>query len=195
MKARLIPLLAAAALTGAAAASEPPAWVDRARDAAARLGKDLKAELTSALSESGPSGGVRVCRDRAPEIAAAVSGLGLRVGRTAPRVRNPANAPDDWERDVLADFRARIDTGADPAGLEQWAVRDTGDGRTGRWMKAIPMQPQCALCHGSDIPPELAETIESLYPQDRATGFEVGDLRGAFTVSVDLPTTDADHSD
>jgi hypothetical protein len=194
VKAQLILLMAAVGLSGAAV-SEPPAWVDRAREAAGRLGKELKAELTSALSESGPSGGVRVCRDRAPEIAAAVSGDGLRVGRTAPRVRNPDNAPDDWERDVLADFRTRIDAGADPAELEQWAVRETAGGRTGRWMKAIPMQPQCALCHGRDIPPELAETIGSLYPEDRATGFEVGDLRGAFTVSVDLPTADADRSD
>jgi hypothetical protein len=36
----------------------------------------------------------------------------------------------------------------------------------------------------------LAETIESLYPEDRATGFEVGELRGAFTVRVALPASE-----
>lgn len=178
--------IAVSLLVAGVARAETPEWVDRARDAARQMGSELKAELTSALSESGPSGGVSVCRDRAPEIAEAVSAHDLRVGRTAPRVRNPENAPDAWERRVLDEFTRRFEAGDDPAAIERWEVVDVEGRRIGRWMKAIPMQPQCTLCHGASIAPPLAETIDRLYPEDQATGFEVGELRGAFTVRVDL---------
>jgi hypothetical protein len=186
---RLAPAIAAIIVATSAHAGSPE-WVDQARDSAARLGKQLKAELVSALESAGPTGGVEVCRDRAPEIAASVSGDGFSVGRTALRLRNPDNAPDAWERDVLQQFADRLEQGAEPASLEHWEVRETDGQRVGRWMKAIPMQPQCRTCHGTDVAEPLAETIESLYPEDRATGFEVGELRGAFTVRVALPASE-----
>lgn len=173
-------------LFAGAALAEDPAWVDRARHAAERLAIDLKDELTSALSDAGPAAAVSVCRDRAPAIAADLSGQTLRVGRTAPRVRNPDNAPDPWERDVLDTFVRRMRAGEPASTLERWEVHEIDGRRVGRWMKAIPMQPQCTLCHGPEIGNPPAETIARLYPEDEATGFEAGDLRGAFTVRVDL---------
>ena len=49
-------------------------------------------------------------------------------------------------------------------------------------MKAIPTQPLCLACHGQEIAPPVAEKLAELYPGDKATGFEEGDLRGAFVV-------------
>ena len=155
--------------------------------AAGKLGSQLKAELSSAIKDSGPSGGVSVCRDRAPVIARNVSSDRLRVGRTALRVRNPENAPDDWERSVLEDFRSGIEQGSDPSTMEQWQVFEDGEKPYGRWMKAIPMGPKCATCHGSTIAEPVAETIQALYPEDAATGFQQGELRGAFSVRIALP--------
>ena len=80
--------------------------------------------------------------------------------------------------------------GTDPAGLEEWQVETTDGGRVGRYMKAIPTGPQCVLCHGENIAPDLRETIQRLYPEDQATGFAPGELRGAFSVRVQLPATD-----
>jgi hypothetical protein len=183
--------IVAAALLSAGAHAETPEWAERAGDAAGRLGKQLKSELVSAMQSSGPTGAVRVCNERAPEIASELSGDALRVGRTALRVRNPANAPDAFERDVLERFAARIEKGADPASLVHREVRETDGRRIGRWMKAIPMQPECTACHGTAVAESLAATIDRLYPEDRATGFEIGELRGAFTVTVELPAEDA----
>ena len=181
--------LAAAAVFSLAACSEntPPEWVPEARAKSGQLGSQLISALKGALSEEGPSGGVRVCNVEAPEIAERVSGDRFDVTRTALRVRNPANAPDDWEKSVLHRFDASMEEGADPAGLETWQVQNIGGERVGRYMKAIPMGQQCVVCHGESIAPELAETIEKLYPKDQATGFAPGDLRGAFTITVKLP--------
>ena len=42
------------------------------------------------------------------------------------------------------------------------------------------VQPLCLSCHGSELAPDIATQITDLYPEDRAVGFEVGDLRGVF---------------
>jgi len=168
----------------------PPDWVSEARARSAQLGSQLVSALDEALGEQGPAGGIRVCNVEAPEIAARVSGSGFDVARTALRVRNPDNAPDDWEASVLRRFETRVDAGADPAGLEAWEVQTLDGERVGRYMKAIPTGAKCVICHGESIAPELAETIDRLVPEDQATGFRPGELRGAFTVTVDLPATD-----
>ena len=51
-------------------------------------------------------------------------------------------------------------------------------------MRAIPLSPSCLTCHGSenDIPPVVKDHIQKLYPEDRATGYALGDVRGAFSV-------------
>ena len=53
------------------------------------------------------------------------------------------------------------------------------DNRTG-YVEPIVTQPLCLACHGSSLAPEIAERLAADYPDDRATGFEVGDLRGVF---------------
>jgi hypothetical protein len=186
--------IASAALIAVSVQAGPPRWVELARESASHLGKQLKADLTAAIQASGPAGGVEICQARAPGIAKSLSRDGLSVGRTALRLRNPDNAPDDWERAVLERFERRTRAGADPASLEHWTVEDADGRRVGRWMKAIPMQPQCATCHGTDVAASLAQTISDLYPEDRATGFEVGELRGAFTVEVELPLPETETS-
>lgn len=47
-----------------------------------------------------------------------------------------------------------------------------------RLMKAIPT---AEACQGHAVESELAALIDEYYPDDQAQGFEVGDLRGAFT--------------
>ena len=51
-----------------------------------------------------------------------------------------------------------------------------------RYMQAIGMGEACTACHGQDIKPEVKTVIDQKYPYDEATGFTVGDLRGAFSL-------------
>ena len=50
----------------------------------------------------------------------------------------------------------------------------------------IRLQPQCTMCHGpaAAIADEVRAEIAASYPDDRATGFATGDLRGWFWVEV-----------
>ena len=165
------------------------AWVDQSRQLAMQLGGQLKAELTKAIAEGGPMAAINVCYLRAPEIAAQLSqASGARVGRTALRVRNPSNAPDDLERTVLEQFAADLGSGPVDRPLEAVFEIRRGDAVERRYMRAIPTDALCLTCHGKTIAPELAAAIARDYPKDQATGFEQGQLRGAFSVVWPAPS-------
>ncbi len=175
------------ALAAVAVAAQPggdeSARVEQARQTVQLLGQELRSALTEALRAGGPTAAIGVCRIRAPEGAATVSArTGRKVGRTSLRYRNPANAPDPWERQVLASFEARLASGEPPGRLEHHAVVDRGGRRVFRYMKAIPTRKMCLVCHGEALDPLLAARLDEVYPGDRARGFRVGELRGAFTV-------------
>lgn len=178
------PVLFLAALAALPAAAEEPApWVMESRAAAQALGSRLMGELTAALARS-PAAAIDVCSERAPQIAAEeAAARGAELGRTALRVRNPDNAPEAWQRRGLESLGGALAAGADPATLEFTEVAGTDGAVERRWMKPIMTGPLCLTCHGETLAPEVAAAIEARYPDDAATGFAAGDLRGAFYVA------------
>ena len=180
-------LAACAIIAFHALAGQPhEAQLAKARAAVKDLGEGLKSELMAAIKAGGPVSAIAVCKTVAPALAEQSSrDHGLEMGRTALRVRNPANAPDQWERKVLENFVAKIAAGADPATLEHVGTASQGDETVFRYMKAIPTAAEpCLTCHGSNLDPALKAEIARLYPDDQATGFKAGELRGAFTVTI-----------
>lgn len=49
-------------------------------------------------------------------------------------------------------------------------------------MNPIPTSGLCLTCHGTDLVDEITNKVKLLYPNDQATGFDVGDIRRAFTL-------------
>jgi hypothetical protein len=148
----------------------------------------LKRELKAALDDGGPTEAISVCSMEAPGIAGQLSTQsGWSVGRTALKVRNPRNAPSVRERAVLMDFLARAEAGGDLTKMEDATIVREGNRRYLHYMKAIPTGEVCTTCHGTDVQPEVQQAIAANYPADAATGFEEGELRGAFTFVKPLP--------
>ena len=159
--------------------ADDDARLEQSRGAATQLQQALGAELQAALTAGGPLAAIDVCSERAPAIAARLSAEAhAQVGRTSLQVRNPGNAPDAAARDVLLRFEQDLAAGAE-APLEQFERHPDG---SARYLRTITTQPMCVVCHGQHLSPEVAAAIARQYPQDRATGYAVGDLRGAFIV-------------
>jgi hypothetical protein len=141
----------------------------------ARILAPFKQGLMQALGEGlaqGPVEAIAACRVEAPAIAAGISRDGVRVGRTSHRLRNPANTGPDWVASILDAYAD------DPADRAPRTV-SLGDDRTG-YVEPILLQPLCVTCHGESLAPDVAARIRELYPDDRAVGYRVGDLRGVF---------------
>lgn len=140
--------------------------------------QQLLETVKSAMQAGGPAKAVESCQLLAPQIAAQHSQAPWQLGRTALKVRNPANVADAWEQKVLEQFAQRAAAGEPLADMKHAEIVD-GEFRL---MKAIPTGEPCLACHGQSIKPELAALIDQRYPQDQARGFALGELRGAFTL-------------
>lgn len=143
----------------------------------------MQETMKAAMQEGGPIKAIEVCNVKAPKAAAKMSEKsGYQISRTSLKLRNPNNAPDQWELDVLNKFEERKAAGEDVATMAHAEIVEQEGKRVFRFMKAIPTQGQCLICHGGEVAPEVEEKLSTLYPEDQARGFNMGDIRGAFTL-------------
>ncbi|WP_404365524.1 DUF3365 domain-containing protein [Marinobacter sp.] len=172
-----------------AMAQVPPEQTDELVTEARSMVKDfsgsLKKALQAAIKEGGLTNAIEVCNTIAPEIAADNSTGGWTISRTSLKVRNPDNAPTDWQELQLHAMAEKPVRNGKP--VETWQVSEASGQPPFRYMSAIPTQKLCLGCHGKSINPEVKAKLAELYPEDRATGFSEGDLRGAFVVTRENP--------
>lgn len=143
----------------------------QAKDA---LFQKLSSRLMAALQADGPAQAINVCKAEAPAFAEQVKqDLGVNIGRTSFKLRNATNPPPDWADSLVKD-RVKGPTFVSLA-----------DGKLGAFLP-IMLQKKCELCHGprDEIAEDVLTALETNYPNDQATGFHEGDLRGWFWVEV-----------
>jgi hypothetical protein len=88
----------------------------------------------------------------------------------------------------FAGIRTRAKAGENPATLERGEVVSVGNEKTYRYMKALPTNALCLSCHGAaeQMTPGIRAKLQALYPDDKATGYAVGQIRGALTLKRPL---------
>lgn len=143
----------------------------------------LKSELMAGMQKGGPLHAMTVCHDLAEDIARDHSQkLGWEISRTSLKPRNTKNSPDSWEAAVLNTFEQRKAAGEPIDNIDHAEINSINGESQFRYMKAIPTQPLCLSCHGDNIAADVSEKIDHLYPSDKARGFKLGDIRGAFSI-------------
>lgn len=147
------------------------------------LASNLKMELGSALKTEGVAAAIHTCQIQAPKITHEQSHGAIRIRRTSLKLRNPANAPDTWERETLELFANKLSNGTPPNQLTRTQIIEQDGTETWRYMRAIVTQDICLTCHGDKnlLSTEVKNMLNKAYPSDLATGFNAGDLRGAFS--------------
>ncbi|GBC76695.1 hypothetical protein HRbin08_00157 [bacterium HR08] len=160
----------------------------QARRLADELLERVRRLLMTELEKGGYEGAVRVCSEIAQEIPREIEArTGASIRRVSLRYRNPKDIPDEYERRKLEEFerqhraRALVDESVE-------VVREDGRAYL-RYMRPILVGPMCITCHGPKeaIPSSVRAILAERYPDDRATGYRSGDVRGA--VSVKIPLT------
>ncbi|TAN85392.1 MAG: DUF3365 domain-containing protein [Gallionella sp.] len=143
-----------------------------------------------AMSEGGPVSTIKVCKEIAPQAASEVSRQhGWKLTRVSLKVRNPLlGTADAWEQKTLQDFEARVAKGEKPEAMEAAEIVHEPAGKSFRYMKAIALQPGCVACHGNSeqIPDNVKTRLSEEYPYDKATGYSVGQIRGAVSIKRPL---------
>lgn len=158
-----------------------------ARDISKDFGSQLKSELMKGMKSGGPEEAIEVCYSKAPKIAENLSdSTGWKVGRTSLKIRNINNAPDEWETEILRSFEQQKLDGVNVSELEFADTVLVNNDQYFRYMKAIPTGSVCLNCHGLKIKDPIRESISKLYSDDKAIDYNMGEIRGAFTLSKKL---------
>jgi len=81
---------------------------------------------------------------------------------------------------MLENFERRQQAGESGMSINASAIVD-GDYR---FMQAQPAMPLCLTCHGTDLAPEVRSALQRFYPDDQATGYSAGQIRGAISLKI-----------
>ncbi len=160
-------------------------YIKQSHEAVKALGGALKQTLMATISKQGANAAINICSIEAMPITEQVSlNNNITIHRTSLKYRNINNAPSEWEQQVLIQFQTRKENGEQLKAMEFSEFITVDNNLEFRYMKAIPTNKPCLTCHGNNIEPSINSKLLELYPNDKATGFEVGDIRGAFSVTI-----------
>jgi len=147
--------------------------------------KDLKGILINQIQTNGILQAVSVCSDTA-QVLTNNFGVerGVYIKRVSLKNRNVNNAPDDFEKMILNKFALMQQNNELNGETEYAEIVDEGEFKYLRYVKPILVQAECLNCHGSEneIMPEVKQLISQAYPDDKAVGYKIGDLRGAVSL-------------
>ena len=145
-------------------------------------GKELSGTLTGKMKSGGIVEAVEFCNTAALPLTEQMSDKhGVLIKRTSLNTRNPLNKPSDAEILILKEFQANLDQGI---GLEPKVQLDQNG--IPNYYAPILIEKKCLICHGT-LDQELSRPadsiIKSYYPDDLATGYNEGDLRGIWSIA------------
>jgi len=176
----------AIALAACAPRPEQPAANDirAARTAAFAFDQRMNREIIARLDRGEDPVAVWLAyADHVPDWGRQISNeVKADVSRTALGVRNPANAPDDWERRQLEQMSFMLDAGVDPETMEVAAIVVENGETAFRWMRPVLMREPCLVCHGEAIDSRIRLLLAQEYPLDEAAGYAEQQLGGAYSV-------------
>ena len=174
------------------ASATPTALSPETQNAALQRGKAIAAEtfsllssnLQTAIQQGGLSNALPFCSLAASPLTAGMAGKhGVTIRRVTHKPRNPAGRTDATDLAILKEFEAAL-TGTN-ALLP--LVTNLTENTVTFFAPIILNNELCLKCHGEsgkDISAENIAVIQHLYPQDEATGFKLGQLRGAWRIDI-----------
>jgi cytochrome c553 len=140
----------------------------------------LLANVGKAIQQGGPEYAVEFCN---LQVSGIVDSLNRQyncvISRVSEKNRNPAN---------------QLDSGTDMKIWKAFALstsQDTvvGSGKQFLYYKRISTSmPACLKCHGdtqTDINQPTLKKLQALYPEDKATGYQLNDFRGLWKIKFE----------
>ena len=177
-------IIAASGCSSSFTASEEKAALEKGASLAEASFKALSARLQHAMKEGGPAHAVDFCSLNALSIMDSLSTThGAHVRRTSDRVRAPHDKPDAEETRYMETMLEEWKAGATAADLSARAVVH-GDSIS-YYQPIFINSPTCLKCHGTPdtgLDASALAVINERYPNDQATGYELGDLRGMWSI-------------
>lgn len=168
--------------------------LERGRAIASETFGLLSSNLLAAIQSGGVSNALPFCSLAAsPLTAGMASKHGVTLRRVTHKPRHPTARANATELAVIQSFQSALTASAsvyNASNPPPPLVTNLGPGRAAFFAPIILNRELCLKCHGEpgkDIQTTDLDVIRRLYPADEATGFRLGDLRGAWR--IDFPAS------
>lgn len=140
--------------------------------------KVMSQNLRNAMAEEGVENALKFCNVNAMPLTDSLSKYyNVEIKRTSHKVRNVKNTPTVQEQVNIDAYLANK--------IAKPFIQENSN-HSVAFYAPIVMKGLCVTCHGQ-VGTTLAEKdyqiIQSLYPDDKATGFNVDELRGMWSIT------------
>jgi len=143
------------------------------------LGKNL----VGTIKEKGTVAALEFCNFRAYPLTDSMALVhNAMIKRVSDKPRNPNNQASKEELQYLEGFKKQLMSGEEISPLVNTESEQV------HFYYPIITNGMCLQCHGKmdeQIKPEVASRIDALYPDDKAKGYDVNQVRGMWSIVFD----------
>lgn len=163
---------------------EEEAYLVKGKEISKESFKALSGKLKEQLQKGGVVHAVPFCNSEALPITKKLSEkYGVSIKRTSNKIRNQKNNSTTRELEVVEKFITLKENNKELA-----PIVEVGENDKVHFYAPIIMKSNCLVCHGT-VGQELSvkndSIIKLLYPNDKATNYKEGDVRGIWSITFD----------
>ena len=154
------------------------------KESAKKLGQTLGKNMKAHMKSGGPLDALNFCLNEADTLTQSVNktlDADVKAKRVSMRSRSAANLPNESEKKVLESLETLQQAGVT---LPKYLVQKVAPKEFKFYKPIVIDKGVCLKCHGNLEEGKLKSTIEARYPQDKAVGYKMNDLRGAIVVDI-----------
>ena len=146
--------------------------------------KTLAQNMQKKMKSGGTLHALDFCSNQAYSLTQEVNQKlrGVSVKRVSVKYRSPDNIPSQKERAILESLQSLKNSNVI---LPKYVIQKV-DTNTYKYYKPLIINKKaCLKCHGDIKDIAIKHEIANRYPLDSATGYKMGDLRGAIIVTIE----------
>jgi hypothetical protein len=157
-------------------------YTEKGKEIAGTTANSLMKNLSEKMEKGGIAEAVPFCNTMAHPLTDEMANkYDASIKRTSLYVRNKKNEPNQAEIKILNQFETSF-SNKEP--LKPVVTLD--ESGKPHFYGPILLQKKCLACHGTvgeEVNIKTDSIIKSYYPNDKATGFKEGDLRGIWSIT------------
>ncbi len=143
---------------------------------------ELSTQLTEQMKEGGPAQAIPFCNQKALPITNQLSDkFEAAVKRTSLKIRNSQNEASEREVEILNQYQNELSNN-----IQLMPIVEVDSNNKKHFYAPIILKANCLVCHGTvneTVNVKTDSIIKSLYPNDQATGYNEGDVRGIWSIT------------
>lgn len=180
----VVVFLAMAACDNSLSEKEKQEYANKGNEISQASFKALSEKLTEQMKMGGPAKAIPFCNVEAMSLTKQLSEeFNVTIKRTSDKLRNQENKPSEREQEIINNYQKLISEKQ-----EITPIAEVDDNNNKHYYAPIKLKANCLACHGivdEFVSVKTDSIIKSLYPNDKATGYNEGDLRGIWSITFD----------